>query len=49
MPAPDGHDASFAVPLQREREAGPPLGRGRPPHEPTEERRRQVEGMAGNG
>src|SRR5215213_6560020 len=49
MAAPDAA-AEVSDPLKSGGEPEPPRGPGgRPPHRPTEERRRQVEGMAGNG
>ena len=49
MAAPDAA-AEVSDPLKSESEPAPARNPGgRPPHEPTEERRRQVEGMAGNG
>ena len=49
MPAQDDA-AEVSDPLKSGGEPEPARGPGgRPPHEPTEERRRQVEGMAGNG
>ena len=49
MPTPDAA-AEVSDPLKSGGEPEPARNPGgRPPHEPTEERRRQVEGMAGNG